>query len=578
MKLHLPKRLLLAVLAACGAFVPSVYAAVSTEAKTKTDETGKTINYNVYTWTGSDSVNNNFSDKLDEYSQDDEVIFQLSNPSSNTNNYLEQNEKTCYAHSIQILDDSETTELEGLILNNGWGNTHQIFTGILTGDGIIKKTYKGTGVKLTFEGDATGYEGDIHMHADSNGRHFELTFGSHSYTNLATESAVSAAATTELKGVAGTGDVKFANAENTLRFNFAAAETPVYITNAITDANTGSTDNSKLVLMGGADYILTKAITIDQITLSANSSATFNNALTVAGASNFGGAVTINSTAVFDGAVTLSQTWENEGSVTFNGRLTLNLSDVSSLGSEVSNCYVIRTADGDVVSDNGYYSVDREIIVVNGDVSLGANFTFSGAKDVQLGGDGGLHATVADVDTTVFHVNTGTVTISDMTATSYWVKNGATLNLNGRDFAGKKLILDGGATVTNTGTSFDDNARQMDAITLNGDADINLDNNHGLIASSWNASNLTLNGHTLTKKGDSIFYLINTTVDAGTIRIEEGTVQIGADRTTLRTTNASNTLFDMKGGTIRLEKGKLIAAGLTGTAGSVTYSDNASSL
>ncbi len=582
MKLHLPKRLLLAVLAACGTFVPSAYAAVSTEAKTKTDETtGATINYNVYTWTGSDSANNSMN--LSNYGVNDVVIFQLTG-TSNTNYFPNGTSYECTAGSVVIGDEpteenAGTKVVTGLILTNGWTNAHQTFTGIVTGNGVIQKTGSGTNNKLTFEGDATGYTGDINLHTSGGGPNFTLTFGSRDFTEGAA-SSVAAAETSATAGAAGTGNVEFANASNTLRFNFAADENPVYITNLITDINTGDNANSNLVLTGGANYILTKSVTVDKITLSANSAATFNNSLTVAGDSSFGGAVTINGTAVFNGSVTLSQMWENAGSITFNGSLTLNSLDEVSYKSASS--YVVTTANGAAESGNGY-SVGRKYVVVDGNVTLGENFTFSGASNVQFVENVGLVATLSDaLVTDTFYVNTGTVNMgadgyTDMTAATYWVKNGATLNLNGKNFADKSLVLDGGAIVTNTGTSYSDNARQMNGIALNGSAVIDLANSHGIIAYGWEASTLTLNGHTLTKKGDATFYLINTTVDAGTIRIEDGTIQIGTQHSKGKITSAESTVFDIQGGMIYLDNGRLNAAGLTGDSGSVTQSYNGES-
>ena len=105
------------------------------------------------------------------------------------------------------------------------------------------------------------------------------------------------------------------------------------------------------------------------------------------------------------------------------------------------------------------------------------------------------------------------------------VQTGATLDINGKA-RHYEVVLNQGATLTNTGAATGDGQRQLHTITLNGDATVSGTGNFYLINSSYNTTYLNLNQHTLTKTGTNTFYLRNTTVQsAGVIRVEGGTVE-----------------------------------------------------
>lgn len=104
------------------------------------------------------------------------------------------------------------------------------------------------------------------------------------------------------------------------------------------------------------------------------------------------------------------------------------------------------------------------------------------------------------------------------------VESGATLDFNGRyDGWTRYVTLNEGATLANdSSTDIGSGARQLVGVRLNGNATVRAEGNFGLIASGWGASELTLDGHTLTKTGDGAFWLCNTTVNGGTVAVEAG--------------------------------------------------------
>ncbi|MBQ8444841.1 MAG: autotransporter-associated beta strand repeat-containing protein, partial [Opitutales bacterium] len=65
-----------------------------------------------------------------------------------------------------------------------------------------------------------------------------------------------------------------------------------------------------------------------------------------------------------------------------------------------------------------------------------------------------------------------------------------------------------------------------DIVSLTADSTLEVSKTFGFVSAGHNANNLALNGYTLTKTGSAELGLCNTTVSAGTLRIEEGLVNI----------------------------------------------------
>ncbi len=119
----------------------------------------------------------------------------------------------------------------------------------------------------------------------------------------------------------------------------------------------------------------------------------------------------------------------------------------------------------------------------------------------------------------------------------FTVARGATLDVNDTQTVTCGVILEDGAKLINTGSSgLSRTGVQFSSITLTGDAIVETPKNFGLVGSGYAATELNLNGHTLTKKGASDLILINTTITTGTIDLQEGALQVTSRANTYKTT------------------------------------------
>lgn len=608
MKLHLPKSILAAVLAVL---------APLTQAETKTY-----------------SGNNNTNIDTTSYGAGDTVIFQMSG--NGQSNYFKQydsdGDKTFITHAdIQIADNSSTTAAEGLIINNGHQDNVQIFTGQLSGNGILQKTKNGTNTTIVFEGDARAFSGNIDLSSD---RSFTLVFGGRDDS-----SAVYAVESSSDRGIIGNGDIVYNSADDnnddslqqTIRFNYAASVAPVYITNSIKDSGKGT---SKLELTGGADYTLTQEVTVDELSISAGV-ATFSQNLSVGSISGGGdialadgctltvgratgtiaadvtgavsliksdatsttlsgnnshtggtfvqaGTLIVDSAAALAGAVTVDtgatlQFNTNPTAacdITLNGKLSLTWINTDSFSSMLSidDATIYSNAGGTESANDGYARWDN---FFSGNIYLGETGSVStnnlSIVDHKL--------TYSKSDT--FYVRSENFQISestDISATTFRVTENAGLDINGMALTNKTVQLDAGATLTNTGDAVGVGLQQIQDITLNGNASViaTEGKEFGILGRLWGATTMHLNEQILTKEGDGIFFLVNTTVSGGgTIAVAEGTLQIGCYNTSGTAINSETTEFTIADGAqlhLAYSSG-LSAAGISG-AGSITKTGN----
>ncbi len=105
------------------------------------------------------------------------------------------------------------------------------------------------------------------------------------------------------------------------------------------------------------------------------------------------------------------------------------------------------------------------------------------------------------------------------------VNEGAALDVNGRNRFGYNLTLNGGS-LKNTGSDAITNQVQFKSITLEADSVIDLAHTTAIINDNYSAATLNLNNHTLTKRGSADFFVCNVTVNAGTIKLEEGAIKV----------------------------------------------------
>ena len=105
------------------------------------------------------------------------------------------------------------------------------------------------------------------------------------------------------------------------------------------------------------------------------------------------------------------------------------------------------------------------------------------------------------------------------------VENGGTLDLYGGE-SYYHVVLEEGATLANTGDDISYTWKGLPVVDLKGDATAQADYDFGMVGASFGKVALNLNGHTLTKTGESTFYLCHATADAGIIDVQEGTLAL----------------------------------------------------
>ena len=176
-----------------------------------------------------------------------------------------------------------------------------------------------------------------------------------------------------------------------------------------------------------------------------------------------------------------------------------------------------------------------------------------------------------------FAIRTGTFqpvqaeTFGDNSAnTKIRVDAGAALDVNG--CATTCVLTLNGGTLTNTGNGVGSNSRQLANITLTADSVIETSKEINSIDHYYAVQTLTLNGHTLTKRGSATFGLHNASIasDGGRIVVEGGTLQF-YDNGTKPNFISGTVTFENKGGTLTLSDAYTVAADSTLTfKGNVT--------
>ena len=280
------------------------------------------------------------------------------------------------------------------------------------------------------------------------------------------------------------------------------------------------------------------------------------------------GTVTVGNTAVFvlewDSEGENSQTFAlfdltSGGTLDWTGLTTDNISvDVSLRGGSA-----VFNDDGTVTVTTGG-SGESITLVWNGGATgdwntTETNWSHEGKEERFCAGDNVVFDTDGDVSVSVAPagVRPGAVTISAGTvsfsggqvmAKEGFTVNGATLKLTANDnIAGdvkvnaggaldlngqsedisenglEKLTLNGGSLVNN-GADVGVGSAQITSVALTADSTFGGTGDFGIIARDYAATSLDLGGHTLTKTGENTFYLYNTSVTAGTLAVDEGTV------------------------------------------------------
>ena len=254
-------------------------------------------------------------------------------------------------------------------------------------------------------------------------------------------------------------------------------------------------------------------------------------------------------------------------------------------GSDAPECALTFTLGADVtlgaLTIAGNVTVPLAAVNANEEgISIGEQRTLTvdvgpedGALAVAISGEGAfakigtgtltLNADVTAMGGTTVAEGTlrfGTATIGGKaysSAGNVTVAAGATLDAAGvSDAYLNTVTLREGATYANSGADIGTGKLQLKNLALEGDASIVSEGACGLIAKGYAATALTLNGHTLTKRGAGAFWLTNTTVSSGTLRVEAGKFQVVNNPVAFigpMTFDAgTDTAFDLSGQTVTL--------------------------
>lgn len=538
MKLHLPKQLftallaaitLVAIPAAMGGITKSpneyyydkssgelyyfnsteetYYSATTGQVATTQPDNSKLTQVSMYIGESSNSMTNS-----NVTAPDGQLIgFQLGD--NGNNNWFDNS--TTYTNDILIYDvDSTDTNKQGLIISNG--NSEKIinFEGSVYGNGVMYKRGAGKSNTWKFTGDATNYTGDIFLsHSDTAGTSFVLQFGKDDGSSTQRGSATA--------GVAGTGAITFGTSYNKLVFSYSDAGSPVYITNII---KVGNNIQSKVELSGDADVVFTKDVTIHQLTTNAGS-------ITFAGTANIGGSgqntdfnggeLIVNST----GKLYLNGNASNIGKLNAgSGTVNLNTSCKLTLG-EGSHSIGTLTASGTVeLGTNSLLSLGAASHTIgtlsgSGALSISSSASNASATISKLGGYTGT--------ITVDKAGTGTAGLTasvqegSLNLAGITVKNGATATIKtrvnnnenlGQDISLGNVSVGGNSTLTVHFSGNEMRTATLTTLDVNGTAAVVANNYHGQISinsltSSGDTNALTLTGKTPSDSGRTVFNL-----------------------------------------------------------------------
>ena len=344
--------------------------------------------------------------------------------------------------------------------------------------------------------------------------------------------------------------------------------------NGVNTYTQDTTLDSGTLIVGNSEALGTGTITLAGGTLrNDGNSVTLDEAIVVSGDANtFASGANVSLTGAITGSGTLNvggtgsgQTANNRVNIaanTLNGFTgTLNLDNTENyidikgtttsaklVTSGATSGQYIRLWGNSTFSElsgtGGYIAGDIKTLTIDqstdttyagrlGSVNSARTLTFvkSGTGSLTLSGANDFFGNVT--------VNAGTLKIGSTTAlgvvntavTKVTVNSGGTVDFNGqRDATYGYTIsgtgVDGNGALVNNGATIGTNRRQASNITLANDASIGGTGDWALLASSYGPTTLDLAGNTLTKSGANTVTLVNATVTAGSLQIDEGTLAI----------------------------------------------------
>ena len=390
MKLHLPKQLFTALIAAI-ACVQTVNATITTDSQqiqvgdttynatvvTGSANNGLVLDNTVGTG-GSISDGKTVNTRLNE--GDTILGFQMklgTATDANNTNWFDGTQT--YAGDILVMKDSSVTDgYSGLVINNGNGGNVITFSGKVIGDGDIAKTSgaPSNGVDFKFTGDMSDYTGNMYLTGNAND---DLLFDGSTSQNMKT----------------GTGTITSVG-------NITFTDTEIY------NSSISVTTDSKSITFNGSNTIKSSRLTI-------SGSATNNGTLTVED----------------DGVLSISSSIVNNNSLTFETGSKLVVSSLEDLTFETTG--IDYTAES-----NSMQHVGTTYHVYSGTGSA------TGLNQVYIGSTEGDICDVNDdgtisVTENAYVITTGTVTVGGASQSSelsgdidyFAVGANGTLNIEG---------------------------------------------------------------------------------------------------------------------------------------------------
>ena len=276
------------------------------------------------------------------------------------------------------------------------------------------------------------------------------------------------------------------------------------------------------------------------LTVAAGKHATFKGTTDINGASSIGGTIYNNGAMTLAGTVTLGGSGTSafvlysEGQNTYSGT-----GGYEGSGFVVSGqYYLVKNAEGGTVNTSGATFYDAEQLEITPAALSDGSLVFTRTQG------------------TVYYVNKDlSYNGGEMgTATSFVVAADKTFTASGANFNGRELVLNSGATLKNSATTYFDKS-QISSLRLDGDATVNLDGKRISVqtgGTSYSPVEIVLGGHTLNitgSGGDNYFGVVgNATVDVGTIALNGTRFMVGHSSKGGLTVNAPDTLMTMTNG------------------------------
>lgn len=191
--------------------------------------------------------------------------------------------------------------------------------------------------------------------------------------------------------------------------------------------------------------------------------------------------------------------------------LTINVAQEATLNKALSGNYAVKKSGAGTLTLGANVNVDDGVEILAGTLKFGNG---------------------------VIPYKTGTYPTTN--AGNVKVHTDATLDVNGNGdaFLNMVTLCDGATYANSSSTALGNNTRQLKGITLEGDATVHASANFGILAGGHAASTLDLGGYTLTKTGSGAFWLSNTAVGNGTLKVDGGKFE------KLNTPTFNNVTFD----------------------------------